>query len=213
MSIRHLLFDVDETLYPSSCALWPMLRERIVQYMVERVGMTRAAAEALRERYLAEYGTTTRGLYLHNQIDIDDYLRYVHDVAINSVLFNDPALQRVLSQIAQPKHLFTNATRTHALNVVQCLGVRDNFERIFSLEDFAYASKPDPRPYEVVLQKLEARGEECLLLEDSLRNLAAGKRFGMTTILVGDQTHNADGVVDFHIARVHDILSVLNDLN
>ena len=92
MSIRHLLFDVDETLYPSSCALWPMLRERIIQYMVERVGMTRAEAEALRTRYLAEYGTTTRGLYLNNQIDIDDYLQFVHDVPINRVLFDDQTL-------------------------------------------------------------------------------------------------------------------------
>ena len=209
MSIRFLLFDVDETLYPSSCAVWPMLRERIIQYMVERVGMTRDAAEALRDRYLKEYGTTTRGLYLNNHIDIGDYLRYVHDVPINTVLFNDPELGRVLAQLPGEKCLFTNATREHALNVARCLGVQDFFAHIFSLEDFDYVSKPDPHPYEVVLSRLGARGEECLLLEDSLRNIATGKRFGMTTILVSEQPNALNGVVDFHITRVHDILGVM----
>lgn len=212
MSIRYLLFDVDETLYPSSCAVWPMLRERIIQYMVERLGMTRAAAEALRERYLEEYGTTTRGLYVNEQIEIGDYLQYVHDVPVNTILFNDPELHQVLAQISQEKCLFTNATRAHAINVAQCLGVQDHFVRIFSLEDFDYVSKPDVYPYAVALRQLGARGDECLLLEDSVRNLATGKRMGMTTALVSEQPCNMDGAADFHIARVHEILGVLLQL-
>ncbi len=209
MVIRFLLFDVDETLYPSTCAVWPMLRERIIQYMVERVGMTRADAEALRERYLNEYGTTTRGLYLHNQIDIDDYLHFVHDVPMNTVLFNDPELHDVLAHLPQTKCLFTNATRQHARNVVQCLGIGDHFTRTFSLEDFDYISKPDPHPYEVAFRELHARGDECLLLEDSLRNLATGKRYGMTTVLVSEQQSALHGAVDFQISRVHDILKTM----
>lgn len=207
--IRYLLFDVDETLYPQACDLWPMLRERIIQYMVERVGMTRPQAEALREQYLKQYGTTTRGLQLHNNIDLDDYLAYVHDVPINTVLFDDPELNDVLAQIPTEKCLFTNATRQHALNVTNRLGITHHFTRIFALEDFDYVSKPDPHPYEVVLRSLKARGDECVLIEDSLRNLATGKQFGMTTVLVDGVAPIPPEIVDFTLTRVHEIVEVV----
>ena len=207
--IRFLLFDVDETLYPHSSSLWPLLRERIMQYMVERVGLTRPAAEALREQYLKQYGTTTRGLHLHNGIDIDEYLEYVHDVPINTVLFNDPELNSVLAQIPIEQCLFTNATHQHALNVTVALGISHHFTRIFGLEDFDFVSKPDPRPYEIVLKSLGAQGDECILIEDSLRNLETGKQMGMTTVLVDGQVPVPPEIVDFTISRVHDILDVI----
>ncbi len=211
--IRYILFDVDETLYPQTCAVWPMLRERILSYMVERVGMTRAEAEALRERYLKEYGTTTRGLHLHNGIDMDDYLEYVHDVPINAILFDDPELDQVLSQITMEKCLFTNATRRHALNVTDCLGISHHFSHIFSLEDFDFICKPEPYPYQVVLTTLGARAESCLLIEDSPRNLATAKQLGMKTVLVSTEATTQTDVVDFTISRVHEILDVVQRLN
>ncbi|MBI1801330.1 MAG: pyrimidine 5'-nucleotidase [Chloroflexi bacterium] len=212
MPLQYLLFDVDETLYPHTSPLWPLLRGRILQYMVERVGMSPPDAEALRAEYLKKYGTTTRGLYLHNAIDMADYLDYVHDVPINTLLVNDPELNEVLSQLPFAKCLFTNATRRHALNVAASLGISQHFSRTFSLEDFDYISKPEARPYQVVLDSLGARGGDCVLIEDSVANIATGKQFGMTTILVDGDLPPSAGVVDFTVRRVHDILDVVRRL-
>ena len=205
--IRYILFDVDDTLYPRSSSLFPMLRDRIIQYMVDQLRMTRSEAEGLRERYLKEYGTATRGLHLNNQINLHDFLTYVHDLPVSQVLFRDPELSWVLSQIPIEKCMFTNATRQHAINVADALGIRHHFTHIFALEDFDFISKPDPHPYKVVLRRLNARGEECILLEDSARNLLTAREFGMVTVLVDGRNVDVQ-LFDFTISRVHEILDV-----
>ena len=210
--IRVVLFDVDDTLYPRSSPVWPTLRGRILQYVVERLGKTPSEAEALREHYLKEYGTTTRGLYVHDQIDIHDYLAFVHDLPLSNGLLADPELHQTLSHIPIKKCVFTNASRQHARNVAAVLGIGEHFECIFALEDFDFVSKPDPRPYQVVLERLEARGDECVFLEDSLRNLETAKQLGMVTVLVSDSETPRPPSVDFVIRRVHALLDVLREL-
>jgi putative hydrolase of the HAD superfamily len=211
--IRYLLFDVDDTLYPRSSPIWPLLLSRIIGYMVERMGMTRPEAEALRARYLKEYGTTTRGLYLHNHLDIHDYLQYVHDMPLNTILQRDDALNAALAQIPVEKCLFTNASRQHGRNVVEALGISHHFTRTFGLEDFEFISKPDPHGYRIALAQLGANGTECMMIEDSARNLVTAKELGMTTVLVDETLPAPSAVVDYVIARVHDIVRVWHILS
>ncbi|MEP7198743.1 MAG: pyrimidine 5'-nucleotidase [Chloroflexota bacterium] len=206
--LKYLLFDVDETLYPHDSPVWPSLRGRIIQYMIERLHMTPNEAQTLRERYLKEYGTTTRGLYLNDGIDIEDYLEYVHAVPLDSILPADRALDEALTRIPLEKCLFTNASRQHGRNVTAALGIAHHFTHIFALEDFDYICKPDPHPYAVVLKRLGATGDECMLLEDSVANLLTAKQFGMTTVLVDGRADDA-AQFDFTIARVHEIVDVL----
>jgi putative hydrolase of the HAD superfamily len=208
--LRCLLFDVDDTLYPRSSPVWPTLRGRILQYMVERLGLSMPEAEALRERYLKEFGTSTRGLYLNDHIDIHEYMAFVHDLPLSDWLLADPELRRVLEQIPLSKCLFTNASRQHGLNVTQVLGISDQFDHIFALEDFDFISKPDPHPYQVVLERLQVTGPECMFIEDSVRNLQTAKRFSMKTVLIEGVPPLPEGV-DYAITRVHDLLSVMHD--
>jgi putative hydrolase of the HAD superfamily len=208
--LRFLLFDVDDTLYPRSSPVWPTLRGRILQYVVERLGLSMPEAEALRERYLREFGTTTRGLYLNDHIDIHEYLAYVHDLPLSDWLLADPELRRVLEQIPLTKCLFTNASRQHGVNVVKVLGITDQFTHNFALEDFDFISKPDPHPYRVVLERLQATAQECMFIEDSLRNLATAKQLGMATVLIDGSTQPPPGA-DYTISRVHDLLNVMRD--
>ena len=118
-----------------------------------------------------------------------------------------------LSHIPIAKCLFTNASRQHALNVAAVLGIGEHFNCIFALEDFDFISKPDPHPYRVVLERLEARGDECVFVEDNLRNLETAKQIGMSTVLVSDVEAPRPPSVDFMIRRVHDLLDVLRALD
>lgn len=43
-------------------------------------------------------------------------------------------------------------------------------------------SKPDKRAYELILDKLKAKPEECLFIDDSKRNLVAAQKLGIQTI-------------------------------
>tara|TARA_Y100000310_G_C20475748_1_gene712315 strand:+ start:314 stop:919 length:606 start_codon:yes stop_codon:yes gene_type:complete len=42
--------------------------------------------------------------------------------------------------------------------------------------------KPDQRAYEHILEKLESKPEECLFIDDSLKNIESAKKLGLKTI-------------------------------
>ncbi len=111
-------------------------------------------------------------------------------------------LAEMLRSIPLTKVIFTNATVEHAQNVLNILGIADQFADIIDVRRVEYVSKPNAGAYGRLLDILQVRGDECILIEDAARNLLPGKGLGMTTILV-DSDDCAQ--VDY---CVHDILSV-----
>jgi putative hydrolase of the HAD superfamily len=105
--------------------------------------------------------------------------------------------------------VFTNASREHAERVLGVLGIRRHFARIVDVRDMAYESKPQPSAYRRICQLLEASPEECLLVEDNVRNLCPAKEIGMSTVLVGDGSQARHPCVDHAIDRVEEIGQVL----
>jgi putative hydrolase of the HAD superfamily len=210
MTVQAILFDLDDTLYPRSAGLLGQVRELILRYMCTRLEMERAEAEALRRHYLQAYGTTMRGLQIHHQIDADEFLAYVHEVPLHDYLRPNPALDRALASLPQRKAVFTNASREHAEHVLDALGVRHHFDRIVDVRDVGFESKPQIAAYRRACELLDLRPEECVLVEDNIRNLRPAKELGMTTVLVGEEGEVAGTVVDHTIARIEDIASIFN---
>ena len=62
MCVKTILFDLDDTLYPSDCGLWDVLSERMSIYMRERLNIPEEQIHPLRMQYYSEYGTTLKGL-------------------------------------------------------------------------------------------------------------------------------------------------------
>lgn len=191
-TIRNVLFDLDETIYPKDTGLMDLISQRISDYMVLRLGMDSRTVNQLRRRYYEEYGTTSRGLYLHHNLDSEDYFRFVHDVPVEEFLKPNGRLDEMLAALKTQKAIFTNATGDHARRVLRALGIGRHFQRIIDIQDLEHIPKPDIRAYRKALKLLDARPEECVLVEDRVRNLRPGKELGMTTVLIGDQ-HTADG--------------------
>jgi len=197
--IKYILFDLDDTLYSAETGLMAAIGQRIHQYIQERVGLDPVAARDLRRHYLQTYGTTLKGLQVHYNVDTEEYLSYVHDVPLGDYLKPDEALDKVLTKIQAEKIVFTNATTEHARRVLRFLGVEHHFNCIVDLRATNYQNKPQPGAYRYILDILGARPEECLMVEDSVRNLRPAKELGMITVLV-----NGSGVdgVDFAIDDV-----------
>ena len=183
---RYLICDLDNTLYPADSGLMRSVGQRMVLYMIERVGIPPEDADRLKRQYYRDYGTTMRGLILHHGIDPDDYLAFVHNLPLEQYIQPNPALDLMLAGIVLPKAVFTNADREHAGRVLDVLGVRHHFEWIIDVRDFGYHSKPDPSAYTRILDILNARPEECIMVEDAAQNLAPAKALGMLTVLVGN---------------------------
>lgn len=209
LPLRYVLFDLDETLYPRHSGVMEEISARMTQYIVEHFGLSRKEAHALRRRYREEYGTTLAGLRANSCIDPQDFLTYVHDLPLGNYLAPNGDLEEVLRRIPLEKVVFTNASREHAQRVLGVLGIAYHFSRIFDITDMEYTCKPNPQAYSRLLALLGARPEECILVEDSVRNLAPAKALGMYTVLVDGE---GDANVDFVIQKITQIGDVVSRL-
>ena len=213
-TIRYVVFDLDDTLYPPASGVMQEIRRLILRYMTHRLGMPLREADELRLRYLVDYGTTMAGLLRHQAIDPEDYLSYVHDMSIGDYLRPNGELDRVLGAITAPKAIWTNATRAHSERVLAALHIRRHFDQIVDVTDMGYTGKPAQEVYARLLGLLGVEGPDCVLVEDSIPNLRPARPLGMITVLVdktqqpGDQARDVDFVID----RVEEIGRVIREL-
>jgi putative hydrolase of the HAD superfamily len=213
--IRHILFDLDDTLYPRHTGIMQQIRKQILSYLRERLNLSPEEAEALRRHYFQAYGTTMRGLQLNYQIDPEEFLRHVHDIPLRQFIGVNARLDSVLACIRQTKVVFTNASREHAESVLDLLGIRRHFERIIDIRDVDYESKPQPAAYQRVCKLLDTDPKECVMVDDNTRNLGPAKALGMTTVLVLDSSDERpdDGdEVDYVISGIEEIGEVIGTL-
>jgi putative hydrolase of the HAD superfamily len=192
--ITAILFDLDNTLYPLSVGLTTAIDERMTAYVQRHKGVSLEQALALRQDYMANHGSTLRGLQMTDKVDPDDYLRDVHDIAYESFLAIDEALDRELAALGDVrKAIFTNAPLEHAERVLRLLGIAHHFEQVFDIRFMDFRAKPDPYAYERALDALGAEPARTLLVEDTARNLPPAHALGLTTIFIGETpVANAD---------------------
>jgi putative hydrolase of the HAD superfamily len=185
MSYTTLFFDLDDTLYPATAGLWPAIRDRMSEYMVERLGLPMEEVIPLRRQYFETYGTTLRGLQVHFQVDADDFLAYVHDLPLERYIQPNAGLAAILGSLPQRKWIFTNADEAHARRVLKVLGLADCFQGIADVRALHFYCKPEQEAYLRALSLAgETEAERCVLFDDSPRNLAPAAALGFTTVLV-----------------------------
>ncbi len=194
--IKHILFDLDDTLYPASAGLMHEISRRMSEYLMNRVGIPASDVDRVRQDYWNRYGTTLRGLYLERHIDAQEFLNFVHDIPIEKFLQPDAKLRAMLDQLSQEKCVFTNSPADHVRRVLSALGVEQFFTRIFDINFIQYESKPTLSAYHKVLSALNESAERCALVDDTARNLAPAQALGMKTILVKGNPARDRGIYD-----------------
>jgi putative hydrolase of the HAD superfamily len=204
--LRYALFDLDNTLYPASNGVMREIGRRMNQFMTERLGIPAEKVRDHRDALLSSHGTTLNGLRRSFAIDPDEFLAFVHDIPLERLLSKDDALDRMLTALPLRKVVFTNADAAHARRVLTRLGVIHHFESIIDIHLVEFCNKPDPRAYQKALAFIDARPEECVLLEDYPANIKTARAMGMTTVLVGGESDAENGdnenVADYAIASV-----------
>ena len=206
MPIRYLLFDLDDTLYPRSAGVMAQIGRQIRRYIVETLGLAVDEADTLARRYHHDYGTSLQGLLANHQIDADKYLAFVHNFSLD-MLAPNPALDDLLASLPVEKVIFTNADRAHAERVLQRLGIRRHFSQIIDVVAVDYVSKPNLPAYTGCLRLLNASADECVMIEDSGRNLQPAAALGMVTVLVDGAP---DDRADYHIDTILELGPVID---
>ena len=207
---KYILFDLDDTLYPREAGVMDAIMERILSYMVHKVNIPLDDVQTKRYDYYQRYGTTLRGLMTEDNVEPEDFLKFVHDINPADFFGASPPLDRMLSTIPLKKAVFTNADIPHSERVLNTLNVRPHFEQIFDIKAVNYKAKPDPLAYQQVLTSLGVTGSACIMVEDSPRNLIPAKDMGMTTILIGNQGQTQ--AIDYLIPTVFHVEQILTNI-
>jgi putative hydrolase of the HAD superfamily len=209
VTLRFIIFDLDDTLYSRDTGLMREVGHRIHLWLHNHLSLSWDHAAVLRRQYYECYGTTLGGLVAEHKVDANDYLAFVHDIPVEEYLEPTPALSAMLASIPLRKAIYTNATSEYSWRVVNALGVAGHFERVVGIEHVGLRNKWSQDAYERALALLGAQGPECVMVEDTLRNLRAAKNLGLATVLVNAEP--AD-YVDFVVRDVLEVGQVVNGL-
>ncbi len=202
--LRYAVFDLDNTLYPPSSGLWAAIGQRISLFMIERLRIKPEEVQELRKRYLNSFGTTLTGLRHDYNIEPDDFLNFAHDLPLDNYLRYDAELDAMLARLPLKKVIFTNADAPHARRVLSQLQILNHFDQIVDILALELINKPDIRAYHKLLHLISAIPEECLFVEDSVRNLLPARALGMLTVLVSE---------DGDVAGAHHVIKSVKRLD
>jgi putative hydrolase of the HAD superfamily len=187
-AVEAWVFDLDNTLYPASCSLFPQIDVRMRQFIAETLHLALDEAFALQKRYYHQYGTTLRGLMLVHGMEPSAFLAYVHDIDCG-VLSPAPRLEAALARLPGRKLIFTNGSERHAVNVLERLGLSAHFEGIFDIRAADYLPKPNAESYALMAKRHAIAPKRAAMFEDIPRNLLPAAEAGMTTVWVREDGH------------------------
>lgn len=193
------IFDLDNTLYPGTCALYKEVEQRMGAFIMEELKLDHEGAHRLRRHFLDHYGTTLKGLMREYGMPPERFLDYVHEIDLSSVN-EDHALGEAIAGLPGRKLVFTNGTKRHAERVLVRLGLGKHFAAIHDIVACDYAPKPEPAAYEGFVRRYDIAPQRAAMIEDMARNLPPAAALGMTTIWVKDGPHPEN---DGHSASIH----------
>ncbi len=204
--IEVWVFDLDNTLYPSTCHLFDQVNRRIGQFIARYLELPLAEARVVQKRFFREHGTTLRGLMTVHGMAPAAYLDFVHDIDL-SPIEPSPALNAALHGLEGRKVVFTNGSEKHAETVMNRLGIADHFEAVFDIVAADYVPKPDPRPYREMIARFGFEPRAGAMVEDMAKNLKPAHDMGMTTVWVpGEAAWSHEESAGDHIHHVADDL-------
>jgi putative hydrolase of the HAD superfamily len=182
-AVETWVFDLDNTLYPASCGLFPRVQERMNDYICARLGVTMDEAKTLRAQYFRDHGTTMHGLMARHSVDPHEFMAFVHDVDLSCVPPN-PQLVAALRGLSGRKLVYTNGSVPHAENLLKHLGITDFFDDIFDIVASDFTPKPSSVPFRQFIERYGVKPAGALMVEDMAKNLAPAAALGMTTAWV-----------------------------
>lgn len=208
-SVNHIdcwIFDLDNSLYPASAELFPLIDVRMGRFIQQLLGCDPIEARRVQKHYFEIHGTTLAGLMAENGVDPNDFLAFVHDIDLARISA-DPVVTDAIGRLPGRKFVFTNGDGAYAARVLDKLGLAGLFDGVHDIHAMDYVPKPDPRPYARMCERFDIDPRRALFAEDMARNLAPAKALGMTTVWIDNGSelgsHGADPeFIDFHVADI-----------
>ncbi|WP_028641716.1 pyrimidine 5'-nucleotidase [Novosphingobium acidiphilum] len=194
------IFDLDNTLYPSSIDMFSQIDVLMGRFIAELLGCDLAEAKRVQKMYFHDHGTTLAGLMHYHAIEPREFLDYVHAVDMG-VLADAPRLRDRLMALPGRRLIFTNADAAYAARALDALGIADCFDGMWDIHAMTYRPKPEMSAYAGLIEAFAIDPASSVFIEDSARNLTPAKTLGMQTVWIDmatDWGHRAkdDSAID-----------------
>jgi putative hydrolase of the HAD superfamily len=190
--VKHLLLDLDETLYPPTARIGAEISKRIVCFTADLLNVSFEEAWDLREERGRQFGTTLEWLQTEHGFGgadrlkkAEEYLRYVHPSEEVTELDFDPGIRPFLQSLRLPMTVLTNSPAFHAERVLRFLHIDDLFLGIWDIVKSGLRGKPHPGAYTGALSISGYSIEETLFADDYGKYVKGYMDLGGRAVLVG----------------------------
>ena len=184
--------------------MFALISARITERVAAVLQLPPDEARLVQRDYWKRYGTSLRGLMLHQGIDPEPFLAYVHDVPVEEHVRPSPRLREGLKTLRGRRHIFTNSPHEYAVRVLRALGVDDLFENVFDVRHSEYVPKPDPHAYARVHGVLQGDPSRYIFIDDAPHNLVAARTQGWWTVWLRAPLSVAGGVAGGSVSMAAD---------
>lgn len=204
--ITTLILDVGDTLYDVGCGFSDHRNfDGAPRFMVERLGFASVEqAREVRNQYFERFHATAKALKVAEEEGafppVDPSLpqkspRFVQEeldeffaTNLDFSLLGGRKTQLIEDLKACPLNLavFSNGPRNYVKRVLEELGLMDIFgdDRLFAVGDVLPYCKPEKGAFDKVFAALGVSPCECIMIEDSMKNIRKAKELGLKTILI-----------------------------
>jgi beta-phosphoglucomutase len=190
MAMRAVIFDFDGVLVDSEPSHYRALRDALAEEGI------RITPEEYASRYLAYDDRECIRIALEHDGQPCEAARVeaaarrkaqIFDALLGHVPFFDGA-RELVADLARtmPLAIASGALRGEIERIVEAGGLRPSFAAIIGADDVSRC-KPHPEPYLTALSRLrqrapDLRAGECLVIEDSVAGITAGRAAGMRVL-------------------------------
>jgi len=191
--IRHILFDLDNTLYSVRYGLEEEVTRRVRDYTLSWLALPREEGERLWKEGARRNGTTIEWLtYERGFKAFDEYEAYIHPEDEADSLLPDPKLRSFLEGLSCPCSILTNSPLFHVDRVLKKIELEGLFYRIFDISDNRLKGKPHASAFYRALDALGLEPEEVLFIDDIPRYVEGYLAIGGRGILLDEMENHSD---------------------
>jgi len=192
-----LVFDLYGVLYPASNGYLENVRGNQRKFLTEKFSLSLEDARRVRKEAFEKHNQTLKGLRsLGFAVEHDEFTEYVrkgYDEYLSCDLRVNKTLERLKMACSKRKGKMVLMTNTAEKQARKCLRALNIDEKLF--EDGIYGSsfmgdnaKPMPEAFEMVCEDIGVSPKECVMFEDSFKNLKTCVALGMGGVFVSGET-------------------------
>lgn len=211
------LFDLDNTLHDASRGIFGEIDRRMGAAVAQALDIPADEADIVRRRYWKRYGATAIGLARHHGVNLQRFLATCHHFDVAPLVHAETGLKARLRKLPGTRIVLTNAPAHYALRVLKALGIRQEFDGLWAIDDMMPMGLPRPKPSLALMRQIVARlkvpAHRIILVEDTLNNLKPARQAGLRTVYLyhpgtpfSRRQHGRDLYVDIRINRLSTLL-------